>query len=63
MHKQLRDIYGTKIDIKNSGYVTSRKIKEIQRLFEKNILRAWDESLLSKAPTLTPHKKLPDKTK
>lgn len=52
-----------KIDIKNSGYVTSRKIKEIQRLFEKNILRAWDESLLSKAPTLTPHKKLPDKTK
>ena len=52
-----------KIDIKNSGYVTSRKIKEIQRLFEKNILRAWDESLLPNATTLTPRKKLLDKTK
>lgn len=37
-----------KIDIKNSPYVISRKVKQLQRLFDKKILRAWDEKVLLK---------------
>ena len=35
------------IDIKNSPYAGSRKMNQLQRLFDANILRDWDESLLS----------------
>ena len=36
-----------KIDIKNSVYTYSNKINQIQRLFEKKILRDWNDDLLS----------------
>lgn len=36
-----------KIDIKNSIYEVSRYMKQIQRLFQSNILRDWNESLLN----------------
>ena len=37
----------TKIDIKNSIYSTSAEINQLQRLFDKKILRDWDEHLMS----------------
>lgn len=49
-----------KVDIKNSGYAISRKLKDIQRLFEKNILRVWDESLLLHDNNKRTIKQLPD---
>lgn len=35
------------IDIKNSIYSTSRKLNQIQRLFDKKVLRDWDIKILS----------------
>jgi len=36
------------IDIKNSEYIISIKINKIHKLFDNNVLRSWDDSLLSR---------------
>ena len=35
-----------KIDIKNSIYTISNRMNQIQRLFDKRILREWNDELL-----------------
>lgn len=35
-----------KVDIKNSIYAVSNRVNQLQRLFDKNILRDWNEDLL-----------------
>ena len=37
-----------KIDIKNSVYTISNRINQLQRLFDKKILRDWNNDLLSR---------------
>ena len=34
------------IDIKNSLYAVSNRVNQLQRLFDKKILRDWNESIL-----------------
>jgi hypothetical protein len=36
-----------KIDIKNSVYSISNYMRQIQRLFDSNILRDWNEDIIS----------------
>lgn len=36
-----------KIDIANSMYAVSNKINQIQRLFDRKVLRAWDDNILA----------------
>ena len=37
----------SKIDIKNSVYSISNYMRQIQRLFDSNILRDWNEDIIS----------------
>ena len=37
-----------KIDIKNSPYAFSIRMNQLQRLFDKKVLRDWNEDLLHK---------------
>ena len=36
-----------KIDIANSMYAVSNKMNQIQRLFDRKVLRAWDDNILA----------------
>lgn len=55
-----------KIDIANSIYAVSNKINQIQRLFDRRVLRAWDDNILAyevsdEAPLVAnPWRRLPD---
>lgn len=51
-----------KLDIKNSLYTVSNRMNQLQRLFDKKILREWNESLLQTEYSIE-ELSLPSKTK
>lgn len=42
------------IDIKNSPYAISRRVNALQRLFDKHILRDWNQEVISEVSNLHP---------